>query len=131
MTADDTVQAPDPRAAFILYLDDDQYDEALRLLQAWVRGLLLPVYGREVSSTAPWCSRWWDHPEAVAQFYGLWMAWQELTGIGSNQAGPAAWHRDYLAPVMTSLRDPSGIFAGCKPGVHRAKDVPLMDPTPY
>ncbi|WUP22399.1 DUF4913 domain-containing protein (plasmid) [Streptomyces sp. NBC_00271] len=93
----------------------------------WVHGLLLPVYGREVTSMAPWCSRWWEHLEAVAQLYGLWMAWQELTGDGSALSGPASWHRDFLMPVMSSLRDPSGPFAGCKPGLHRDKESPPIE----
>lgn len=72
--------------------------------------MLLPVYGREITSAAPWCSRWWEHQEAVAMLHGLWLAWAELTGPGSGMCGPANWHRDYLGPVMQSLRDPSGPF---------------------
>ncbi|NEE06434.1 DUF4913 domain-containing protein, partial [Streptomyces sp. SID7499] len=41
--------------------------------------------------------------------------------------GPAIWHRDYLTHVMAALRNPSGPFAGCKPGAHRPKDVPVTD----
>ncbi|MDR6981211.1 hypothetical protein J2X68_007953 [Streptomyces sp. 3330] len=113
---------PDP--PFILYKAGAEFDSAVADLTMWVHGLLLPVYGREVSSMAPWCTRWWEHLEVVAQLYGLWMAWQELTGSKAPLTGPAAWHRDYLMPVMASLRDPSGPFAGCKPGQHRAKEPP-------
>ncbi|MEU4495974.1 DUF4913 domain-containing protein [Streptomyces sp. NBC_00210] len=112
---------------FILYLSGPVYDEALRSLTLWVRHLLIPVYGRETTSAAAWCPRWWEHEEAVAQLYGLWMAWQELTDPGAGLTGPAVWHRDYLTHVMAALRDPSGPFAGCKPGAHRAKDAPQMD----
>ena len=120
--------APEPdNSSFILYLDGAEYDEALEQLALWVQHLLLPVYGREVTSGAPWCPRWWAHPEAVAQLYGLWMAWQELTGPGSGMTGPAMWHRDYVNLTMTALRDPSGPFAGCKPGSHRPKEAPRVD----
>ncbi|MFD6566800.1 DUF4913 domain-containing protein [Micromonospora profundi] len=120
---------PAPRKPpFILYLEGDEYAEALRMLTMWVRHLLVPVYAREVSSTAPWCSRWWLHPEAIAQLYGLWLAWQELTGPNAGLSGPANWHRDHLGPVMSTLRDPSGPFAGCKPGAHRAKEIPHVEP---
>ncbi|GLY24665.1 DUF4913 domain-containing protein [Micromonospora sp. NBRC 101691] len=112
---------------FILYLDGPAYAEALGLLAMWVHHLLLPVYGRETSSNAPWCPRWWLHPEAVAQLHGLWMAWQELTAPDAGLCGPANWHRDYLNPVLASLRDAAGPFAGCKPGSHRAKDVPTVE----
>ncbi|MEU8952271.1 DUF4913 domain-containing protein [Streptomyces sp. NPDC048489] len=97
---------------------------ALSGLAQWVHGLLLPVYGREASALAPWCSRWWEHMEAVATLYGLWMAWQDLTGDKSPLSGPAMWHRDHLQPVMLSLRNPTGPFAGCKPGRHRDR-IPL------
>jgi hypothetical protein len=112
---------------FILYLDGHDYEDALHRLSAWVRHLLLPVYGRETSSQAPWCSRWWEHQEAVAKLYALWMAWADLTGPGAGMTGPASWHRDHLAPTMESLRDPSGPFAGCKPGAHRAKEAPQCE----
>ncbi|MGP3975933.1 DUF4913 domain-containing protein [Streptomyces sp. 8N114] len=116
--------------AFILYMEGPEYQDALNRLALWVRHLLLPVYGREVTSTAPWCPSWWKHPEAVAQLYGLWMAWQDLTGPDSSATGPASWHRDHLTHVMTSLRDPAGPFAGCKPNAHRAKEAPGIIPYP-
>jgi hypothetical protein len=120
---------PPPASLFILYLEGPEQDEALFRLTLWVRHLLLPVYGREVTSTAPWCASWWRHPEAVAQFYGLWMTWQELTGPTAGLSGPALWHRDHLTHVMAALRDPAGPFAGCKAG-HRDKETPSMDPYP-
>ncbi|WP_405863177.1 DUF4913 domain-containing protein [Streptomyces sp. NBC_01515] len=119
--------APEKKAEFILYLEGSAYDDALKGLVDWVGFLLLPVYGREPHSSSPWCPRWWEHPEAVAQLHALWMSWQELTGPGSSLSGPLNWHRDCMAHVMASLRDPSGPFAGCKAGSHRAKEAPTAD----
>ncbi|MEU7314821.1 DUF4913 domain-containing protein [Streptomyces sp. NPDC007083] len=113
---------------FILYKDGPEYQVEFQRLTQWTHHVLLPVYGREVTSTAPWCSRWWEHPEAVAQLHGLWLAWAALTGPDADMTGPASWHRDFLGPVMSSLRDPSGPFAGCKPGNHRAKEPPPVEP---
>ncbi|MFD7502272.1 DUF4913 domain-containing protein [Streptomyces sp. NPDC059850] len=112
---------------FILYKEGPEYVQELRQLTLWAHHVLLPVYGREVTSSYPWCSSWWEHPEAVAQLHGLWLAWAELTGPGSGRCGPANWHRDYLQQVMTSLRDPSGPFAGCKAGSHRPKETPRIE----
>ncbi|MFI7142947.1 DUF4913 domain-containing protein [Streptomyces massasporeus] len=130
-SAPDTPDAgpEDPAAApfFILYLEGDQYVEALRGLIMWTHHLLLPVYGREVSSTTPWCSRWWEHEEAVAMLHGLWLAWQSHTRPEAGLTGPVSWHRDCLAPTMNVLRDARGPFAGCKPGAHRAKVSPPVD----
>ncbi|MCA2211845.1 DUF4913 domain-containing protein [Jidongwangia harbinensis] len=114
--------------SFILYLDGPVYGETLERLAFWVHNLLIPVYGREVTSNAPWCAQWWKHPEALAQLHGLSMAWQELTGPKSPLTGPATWHRDYLGPVMASLRDPAGPFAGCKATAHRDKQPPPITP---
>lgn len=125
-TAEPKAKAPDP-PQFILYFQGREYSLALRKLTLWTHHVLLPVYGREVTSASPWCPRWWEHPEAVAQLHGLWLAWGELTGPGSPMTGPASWHRDHLAVVMNNLRDPQGPFAGCKPGMHRAKETPTVD----
>ncbi|MET8945658.1 DUF4913 domain-containing protein [Streptomyces sp. NPDC004542] len=132
--AGEPVAAPAPEAEpsedvppFVLYKAGADFDAAVSGLALWVHGLLLPVYGREISSTAPWCPRWYEHMEAIAQLYGLWMAWQDCTGTSALLTGPAMWHRDYLTPVMNTLRDPSGIFAGCKPGQHRPKESPPIE----
>ncbi|MET8454332.1 DUF4913 domain-containing protein [Streptomyces sp. NPDC005209] len=122
-------QPPPAAPKFILYLEGPEYGRTLRQLTLWVHHVLLPVYGREVTSMAPWCSRWWEHPEAVAVMHGLWLAWGEMsdTGSESGMSGPAGWHRDFLNPTMQNLRDPAGPFAGCKPGSHRPKDTPPVD----
>ncbi|WP_411101369.1 DUF4913 domain-containing protein [Streptomyces sp. cmx-4-9] len=112
---------------FILYLDGPEYEEELQLLVTWVHALLLPVYGRETTSSAPWCPRWWEHLEAVARLHGLWLAWQELTDPAAGPSGPALWHRDHLGAVLGELRSPSGPFAGCKEGSHRAKTAPVVE----
>ncbi|WP_432838981.1 DUF4913 domain-containing protein [Dactylosporangium sp. CA-092794] len=112
---------------FILYLFGREYQEELERLTTWVNNLLIPVYGREVTSSSPWCPDWALHQEAVAQFHGLWLAWQDNTGPKAPMSGPAQWHRDFLGPVMQSLRDPSGPFAGCRRGSHREKEVPFVN----
>ncbi|MGW4088102.1 DUF4913 domain-containing protein [Streptomyces sp. NPDC004822] len=99
----------------------------MQVLIMWVHELLLPVYGRETTSSSPWCPRWWEHIEAVATLHGLWLAWQDLTSSEASLSGPAIWHRDYLHPTLNTLRDPAGPFAGCKPGNHRVKEPPQVD----
>ncbi|RIV40380.1 DUF4913 domain-containing protein [Micromonospora radicis] len=112
---------------FILYLEGPEYVEELRRLSFWVEGLLLPVYGGEVSSSSPWCPRWREHPEAIAYLHGLWLAWQERTGADAQASDPAHWHQNYLWPTMDMLRSPNGPFAGCKPGLHRPKERPTVE----
>ncbi|MFV2099679.1 DUF4913 domain-containing protein [Micromonospora sp. LOL_024] len=115
------------RPFFILYLEREEYAEELRRLAIWVEQLLLPVYGGEVSSSSPWCPRWYDHREAIAYLHGLWLAWQERTGPQAELSDPANWHQSFLWPTMEALRNPNGPFAGCKPGLHRHKERPEVE----
>ncbi|MET7987929.1 MULTISPECIES: DUF4913 domain-containing protein [unclassified Streptomyces] len=112
---------------FILCLDGPEYAEEMSRLAVWVGDLLLPVYGREVTSQQPWCPRWWEHPEAVARLHGLWLAWQDHTHPAAGGSGPALWHRDHLGAVLSELRSPGGPFAGCKGGTHRPKTPPAVE----
>ncbi|MGF1425483.1 DUF4913 domain-containing protein [Kitasatospora sp. LaBMicrA B282] len=98
---------------FILAMGGAQYAAELAGLSNWVNHLLLPVYGREISSTRPWCARWYEHPEAVARLHALWLAWQQLTAAEAGHAGPATWHRDHLDHTLLQLRVPDGPFAAC------------------
>ncbi|MEV0215386.1 DUF4913 domain-containing protein [Micromonospora sp. NPDC050695] len=118
---------PEPQPFFILYLPDPAYSIELDLLARWVHGLLLPIYGQETSSTRPWCPQWWQHMSAVGHLHSLWLAWQALTGAGAEATGPAMWHRDFLMPIMNTLRAPDGPFAGCKAGAHRPKETPPIE----
>ncbi|MFD5638183.1 DUF4913 domain-containing protein [Streptomyces sp. NPDC127077] len=128
MTTDAAEQQAPEAPPFILFLDGPEYAGEMSRLALWVSDLLLPVYGREVTSQQPWCPRWWEHPEAVARLHGLWLAWQEHTDAAAGASGPAVWHRDHLGAVLSELRSPSGPFAGCKGGSHRPKTPPAVEP---
>ncbi|NDU76252.1 DUF4913 domain-containing protein, partial [Actinomadura sp. DSM 109109] len=99
---------------FLLYLDGPEHTLELETLATWVNGLLVPVYVNQVSPLRPWCSRWWEHPEAIARLHALWLAWQSLTDAPScGHTGPGDWHRDHLNPALARLRAPDGPFAAC------------------
>ncbi|MEV3853153.1 DUF4913 domain-containing protein [Streptomyces sp. NPDC050095] len=102
-----------PTSIFILALDGKSYTEELAALTNWVHHLLVPVYGREVSTTRPWCRKWQEHPEAVARLHALWLAWQQLTDAEAGLTGPSTWHRDHLDPTLLQLRAPDGPFGAC------------------
>ncbi|BFU43975.1 DUF4913 domain-containing protein [Krasilnikovia sp. MM14-A1004] len=121
-------KAEPPQPFFILYLSGDEYADELERLTFWVEHLLLPVYGAEVTSQSPWCPQWHQHTEAIGYLHALWLGWQAKTGAEADAMGPLEWHRDWLGPIMEVLRNPSGPFAGCKPGQHRAKERPTVEP---
>ncbi|MFF4291008.1 DUF4913 domain-containing protein [Streptomyces sp. NPDC001633] len=124
-----------PAPPLILKLSGDEYERELALLSNWVRYLLAPHYLTEVSSQAPWCPKWWEHPQAVARLHALWIAWQELTTPeAGGWTGPSVWHLNHLDPCIAALRDPSGPFAGCmiKPeyAQHIVPEQPYAEPLP-
>lgn len=77
-----------------------------------------------------WCSRWWDHEEAVLRLEALWDAFEALRLEPGT--GMAVWIRDYLDPAVGALtNDETSPFRECddKRGVHVVTDPwPLKDP---
>lgn len=117
-----------PASVFILALGGAAYDTQLTALSEWVDRLLLPVYGREISTSRPWCHEWYEHPEAVARLHGLWLAWQQLTDPQAGPSGLSTWHRDHLDQAMYQLRAPDGPFAACTTNPNRPSHRLLPSP---
>ncbi|MEU6172731.1 DUF4913 domain-containing protein [Streptantibioticus parmotrematis] len=117
-----------PASVFILALGGEAYATELAALSDWVNYLLLPVYGREISTTRPWCAQWHEHPEAVARLHGLWLAWQQLTDAEAGLSGPSTWHRDHLDHTLAQLRAPDGPFAACTTSPTRPNHRVLATP---
>jgi hypothetical protein len=119
-----------PASVFILALGGEKYATELAALADWVHYLLLPVYGREISTTRPWCEQWHEHPEAVARLHALWLAWQQLTDAEAGLAGPSVWHRDHLDHALAQLRAPDGPFTACTTSPARPTHRVLATPAP-
>ncbi|WP_329612532.1 DUF4913 domain-containing protein [Streptomyces brevispora] len=119
-----------PASVFILALDGEAYTVELTALTDWVNYLFLPVYGREISTTRPWCAQWHEHPEAVARLHALWLAWQQLTDAEAGLSGPSTWHRDHLDHTLVHLRAPDGPFAACTTSPTRPNHRVLTTPAP-
>jgi hypothetical protein len=126
----DASQADGPSSRFILALRGKAYAVELAALSNWVNCLLLPVYGREITTTRPWCDQWHEHPEAVARLHALWLAWQQLTDSKAGLSGPSTWHRDHLDQAMVHLRAPDGPFAACTTSPTRPNHRVLATPAP-
>ncbi|MCX5314759.1 DUF4913 domain-containing protein [Streptomyces sp. NBC_00154] len=122
--------ADGPASVFILALGGEAHAVELAALNAWVNHLFLPVYGREISTTRPWCARWHEHPEAVARLHALWLAWQQLTDTEAGLSGPSTWHRDHLDQALVHLRAPDGPFAACTTSPNRPNHRVLATPAP-
>lgn len=128
-TDDTDPRQPPQIPPLILRLDESTYDAELAALGVWVRYVLAECYLTEVSSSAPWCERWYEHPQAVARLHALWLAWQELTTPETGgYTGPSIWHRDHLDPCIAHLRAPSGPFAACMTNPDRPQHTALQQP---
>lgn len=119
-----------PASVFILALGTQVYAVELAALTNWVHNLLLPVYGREITTGRPWCQQWQEHPEAVARLHALWLAWQQLTDVQAGLTGPSTWHRDHLDPALLQLRTPDGPFGACSTSAARPHHRLLASPEP-
>ncbi|MFI0942780.1 DUF4913 domain-containing protein [Streptomyces sp. NPDC021020] len=128
--AEETGQGGLPASVFILALGGEAYATELAALADWVHYLLLPVYGREISTTRPWCEQWHEHPEAVARLHALWLAWQQFTDAEAGLSGPSTWHRDHLDHALAQLRAPDGPFAACTTSPARPTHRVLATPAP-
>ncbi|NEA75441.1 DUF4913 domain-containing protein [Streptomyces sp. So13.3] len=119
-----------PTSVFILALGGEAHAVELAALSNWVNHLLLPVYGREISTSRPWCEQWHEHIEAVARLHALWLAWQQLTDAEAGLSGPSTWHRDHLDQALAHLRAPDGPFAACTTSPTRPNHRLLSTPAP-
>ncbi|MFI0721945.1 DUF4913 domain-containing protein [Streptomyces sp. NPDC021224] len=128
--APETTPDSGPASVFILALGGEAYATELAALADWVHYLFLPVYGREISTTRPWCEKWYEHPEAVARLHALWLAWQQLTDSEAGLSGPSTWHRDHLDQALVHLRAPDGPFAACTTSPTRPTHRVLATPAP-
>ncbi|MFI6948215.1 DUF4913 domain-containing protein [Streptomyces sp. NPDC050422] len=128
--AADSAQEKGPASMFILALGGEAYDVELAALSTWVNYLFLPVYGREISTTRPWCAQWHEHPEAVARLHALWLAWQQFTDAEAGLSGPSTWHRDHLDHTLAHLRAPDGPFGACATSPIRPNHRVLATPAP-
>lgn len=133
-----TEEAPDgqatqvgrPSSPFIVAMGGEKYATELAGLADWVHFVLLPFYGREISTARPWCKKWYEHPEAVARLHALWLAWQQLTATEAGQIGTSTWHRDHLDHALLQLRAPDGPFAACTTSAARPTHRLLSTPAP-
>ncbi|WP_242705200.1 MULTISPECIES: DUF4913 domain-containing protein [Streptomyces] len=82
---------------------------------AFVTDYLAITLRRPLDGTsATWCPRWWEHPEAGARLSALWLAWEHLRH--DSGLGMTTWWLQHADPHLRVLMDPrQGPFAACSP----------------
>ncbi|MFI1013087.1 DUF4913 domain-containing protein [Streptomyces sp. NPDC020965] len=119
---------PEPKP--ILELDGEEYENELDSLSDWVDDFLMPTYGAEVTTAAPWCDEWQEHRDVVAWMHALWMAYQQHKDPEAGLAGLFVWHRDFLTHAMAAVRAPGGPLSACKTDPDRPSHRLLAGPAP-
>ncbi|MFG2296813.1 DUF4913 domain-containing protein [Streptomyces sp. NPDC048603] len=97
----------------------------------FVTAYLAHVIRRPLDGTsATWCPRWWDHPEAGARLSALWLAWEHLRH--DPALGMTTWWIQHADPHLRVLMDPGqGPFAGCSPEGHTRTPFAPLPNDPY
>ncbi|MCX4659178.1 DUF4913 domain-containing protein [Streptomyces uncialis] len=119
---------PEPKP--ILELDGEEYENELDALSDWVDDFLLPIYGAEVTTSAPWCARWQEHQDVTGWLHALWMAYQQHKDPEAGLAGLFVWHRDFLTHAMAAVRAPGGPLSACMTDPDRPSHRLLAGPGP-
>ncbi|WP_338676793.1 DUF4913 domain-containing protein [Streptomyces sp. SCSIO 30461] len=119
---------PEPRP--ILELEGPALEDELDALSDWVDDFLLPVYGAEVTTAAPWCLRWQEHDDVVAWLHSLWLAYLQHKEPDAGLAGMAVWHRDFLTHTVAAIRAPAGPLSACMTSPDRPAHRLLPGPPP-
>lgn len=103
---------PEPRP--ILELEGEEYENELDSLTDWVEDFLMPTYGAEVTTAAPWCEQWQEHPDVVAWLHALWLAYLQHKDPEAGLSGMLVWHRDFLTHAIAAVRAPGGPLSACQ-----------------
>lgn len=121
---------PPPEPKPILELDDEALEDELDALTDWVDDFLLPAYGAEVTTAAPWCDRWQEHRDVIGWLHALWMAYQQHKDPEAGLSGMLVWHRDFLTHTMAAVRGPGGPLSACMTDPDRPSHRLLPGPRP-
>ncbi|WP_228473871.1 DUF4913 domain-containing protein [Streptomyces calidiresistens] len=119
---------PEPRP--ILELEGEEYEDELDALSDWVDDFLMPSYGAEVTTAAPWCPRWQEHDDVVAWLHALWLAYQQHKDPEAGPSGLLVWHRDFLTHTIAAIRAPGGPLSACMTSPDRPAHRLLPGPPP-
>uniref|UniRef100_A0AAU2K252 DUF4913 domain-containing protein n=1 Tax=Streptomyces sp. NBC_00049 TaxID=2903617 RepID=A0AAU2K252_9ACTN len=106
------VLPPEPKP--ILELDGEERENELDAMTDWVEDFLMPVYGAEITTSAPWCEQWQEHLDVVAWLHALWMAYQQHKDPEAGPSGMFVWHRDFLTHAMAAIRAAGGPLSACQ-----------------
>jgi len=94
-------------------------------LYTWVHIHIATITGRKVSKSSGsesgvgvrWCTRWYEHDEAIARLEALRRAWEEH--VVTPGAGMSSWYLSHYDPHIAALTSLGGPFWQCSPGHHQ------------
>jgi hypothetical protein len=94
-------------------------------LYTWVHIHVATITERKVSKSSGsesgvgvrWCTRWYEHDEAIARLEALRRAWEEH--VVTPGAGMSSWYISHYDPHIAALTSAGGPFWQCSPGHHQ------------
>ncbi len=94
-------------------------------LYTWVHIHIATITERKISKSSGsesgvgvrWCTRWYDHDEAVSRLEALRRAWEEH--VLTPGASMSSWYISHYDPHLTALTSPGGPLWQCSPGHHQ------------
>jgi hypothetical protein len=96
----------------------------------WVKTWLGGIIERRNSNTKRWCPRWFEHPEAVARIWQMYMGYRQVKDSG-NALDFSNWMLDHLDRHIDRLMAADGPFSGCSPTRHTSpRQLEMAEPEP-
>jgi len=94
-------------------------------LYTWVHIHIATITERKVSKSSGsesgvgvrWCTRWYEHDEAIARLEALRRSWEEH--VVTPGSGMSSWYISHYDPHITALTGPGGPFWQCSPRHHQ------------
>jgi hypothetical protein len=97
-------------------------------VEEWVSEYFAPMFARSLGGEHRWCSRWWDHAEAISRLEALWRSWETLRL--DPALGMAVWLRDHLDHQLPILLGSRGPLAKCTAQRHDPPRSLAVEPAP-
>jgi hypothetical protein len=125
-----------PQAATNHTTNDDtiEHPPLYTYVETWVNAYFTPMFLHRVAdgSRHRWCTRWWDHAEAIGRLTLLWTTWEPARW---DPSAKASWwlELDHHLPLLLA---PDGPFSGCRPAhtgraaKHEPAAVPAIELAP-
>ncbi|PZP28127.1 MAG: DUF4913 domain-containing protein [Kocuria rhizophila] len=95
----------------------------------WVEVTVQNLESVTLDENMHWCSKWWDHPEAVDRLFALYMHQLACAPSSEDPFGAmSSWWVDHWDRHATTLFAKSGPFGECRRAHQKRDPIPTEYP---